>query len=129
MKNAIFLFLFYTVAINAQTKESIINTGNYYYGEATAEQEQEAVDKARQRLIEQISINVSSMKEWDQSEKSGNIQDTYRSIVNTYSNSTLKNVRMLKSQTNRGIEVFCYVSKSEVERSFEERKQLVCEIY
>jgi hypothetical protein len=36
---------------------------------------------------------------------------------------------MLKSQTNRGIEVFCYVSKSEVERSFEERKQLVCEIY
>lgn len=109
----------------AQTKQAIISSGGYYYGESVSEQEQEARDKALQRLIEQIAVKVSSFNERTIVETNADLKDTYKNILNTYSNATLRNVLFLKQQTDKGVEVFCYIAKEEVAKIFEERKTLV----
>ena len=44
-----FLILFFCITLTySQTKQSVISSGRYYYGEATAQEEQEARPVARE---------------------------------------------------------------------------------
>jgi hypothetical protein len=122
-------FSIITISLRAQSKLEITRSGIYYYGEATAEQEQEACDRALKNLTEQIAVRISSFNEREIVDKSGNIDDVFRSITKTYSQATLSNVQYLKRQTEAGIEVFAYITKSAVGKIFEERKRLICNIF
>ncbi len=129
MKNHAIFILLFSMQVIAQDKQVITGSMDYYYGESVAEQEQEARDNALKQLIEQIAVKVSSFNDRELVENNGDLKDIYRSILKTYSNATLKNVQSIKRQTDKGIEVFCYISKDEVVKIFEERKALVRQIY
>jgi len=111
------------------TREKIKSSNAYYYGESTAEQEQEASDHALKNLVQSIAVNISSQMTRVVTEKNGKIQDAYEDVVNSYSNATLKDVKFLKQSVSGGIEVFAYMEKSEVLKMFEERKKLVRDIF
>jgi hypothetical protein len=123
-----FLFLF-SQEIISQSKQEIIASGKYYYGEATGEQEREARDHALKAISEQIAVKVSSFSERDIVEKNGDLKDAFRNIIHTYAQATLSNVQTFNTKNDDGINVFCYIAKTEVGKIFDDRKQLVKNIY
>ncbi|MFA5832047.1 MAG: hypothetical protein WDA22_01095 [Bacteroidota bacterium] len=127
----LFLLCLFVLNMYAQpiTREKIKSSNAYYYGESTAEQEQEASDHALKNLVQSIAVNISSQMTRVVTEKNGKIQDAYEDVVNSYSNATLKDVKFLKQSVSGGIEVFAYMEKSEVLKMFEERKKLVRDIF
>jgi hypothetical protein len=131
MKNyfIILLTFTYSIAVFAQTKGTITRSSDYYYGEAVAEQENEASDRALGNLLQSISVGVSSQMTRVVSETGVEVKDICENVVKTYSTATLHNVKNLKNPVENGIEVFYYIEKSEVSKIFEERKKLVCDIY
>lgn len=106
-----------------------MSSGRYYYGEATAQEEQEARDRAMKQIVEQIAVKVSSDFNRTLEEKNGDISEVTKNVINTYSNATLSNLHFIKNKTEAGIEVFCYIDKSEVVKIFDQRKTLVKNIY
>ncbi len=74
-------------------------------------------------------MKVSSFSERDIVEKNADLKDAFRSIIHTYAQATLRNVQSISSKTDDGINVFCYIAKTEVGKIFEDRKQLVKNIY
>ena len=111
------------------TKEAIKSSGIYYYGEAIAATEKEATDRALSQLTNSISVTVQSDFSQSAIESSGNFSQTVQSVVKTYSSATLNNVLSLKQPKSSGIEVFLYIAKSEVGKIFEERKELIRDLY
>ncbi len=131
MKLMVLLVVSMVVSLSAQpvTKEKIKNSNAYYYGDATAELEQEATDHALKNLVQSIAVNISSQMTRVVAEKNGKLSDTYENVVNSYSNATLRDVKYLKQPVAGGIEVFAYIERSEVTKMFEERKALVRNIF
>ena len=111
------------------TKEEIKSSGIYYYGEAIAATEKEATNRALSQLTNSISVTVQSDFSQSAIESSGNFSQTVQSVVKTYSSATLNNVLALKQPKSSGIEVFLYIAKSEVGKIFEERKELIRDLY
>lgn len=63
-------------------------------------------------------------------ESSKGLDDNVKSILRTHSSATLKNVKTVKEPLPDGrIKVFCYLSKQEVVKIFNERKQLIYDMY
>ena len=113
----------------ALTIEDIKNSGEYYYGSGTSDVFQEASDMALRELTNQISVRVYSSFENKIQLSNKKIKQSIESVLNTYSMATLKNVQIIKSPTDDGINIFYYINKSEVHKIFEERKKLIYEIY
>ncbi len=132
MKKIIILIIFVLLKfdnLSSQSKQEIVSSGKYYYGEATGEQEQELRDHALKAISEQIAVKVSSFSERDIIEKNNDLNDAFRNIIHTYAQATLRNVQSINTKNNDGINVFCYIAKTEVGKIFEERKQLVRNIF
>ncbi|MGD1046404.1 MAG: hypothetical protein ABR936_13925 [Bacteroidota bacterium] len=110
-------------------KESIKRSEAYYYGEGTSESEQEASDAALGLLTQQIAVTVSSQFERSQFESNGNYTDQMKSVVKSYSGATLRNVHSIKANNDGKINVFLFIERSEVEKIFKERIELVKNIY
>ncbi len=129
--NSIVLLILFTLNVSAQhiTKDKIKNSNAYYFGDATAEQEQEASDHALKNLVQSIAVNISSQMTRVVTEKNGDVQDAYENVVNSYSNATLRDVNYLKEPVGSNIEVFAYIDRSQVTKMFEERKTLVRNMY
>lgn len=125
------LLLCSIVPLFAQTvsKESVRSSNQYYWGEATADNEQEASDHALKNIVQSIAVGISSQMTRVVTEKNGTIQDSYANVIKSYSNATLRNVKSIKQRTENGIEVFSYIEKSEVVKMFEERKGLVRDLF
>jgi len=134
MKNTLIFFLFFCIlsGLMAQqpSKTEIISSGNYYYGTSTASNENQARDEAIREISEQIAVKVSSQFEMKAKETNMNFQETASSIINTYSMATLTEVESIRTMKPDGkVEVFAYVPREQVKKLFNERKNMVFNMF
>lgn len=124
-----FLIVMLLIALNlifAQNRKEIINSGDYFYGQGISFDVREAGDRALEELTEQIAVRVENSFERKIRESGVKLDESVKSILKTHSSATLKNVKTVKKPLTDGrIEVFCYLSKEEVVKVFNERKQLI----
>ena len=124
------IVVFFITLLSAQDKQAIIQSGKYYYGSGSSFVEQEARDKALEELTQQIAVHVAKSFEQKIKETGVKLEESVESILRTHSAATLKNVQMIKQpQADGQIEVFCYISKDEVSKIFNERKRLVYDMF
>ncbi len=131
MKRLYILLLAMSCLVLAQEvdRDMIKRSGEYYYGTATAMNENEARDKALKDLTGQIAVRVASSFEQKLQESGTSIQENVESVLKTHSQATLRNVKSDVRPTRGGmVEVFCYLQKSEVEKIFSERRKLIAEM-
>ena len=118
-----------TLFAQTESKETIKNSKDYYWGESSSENDKEAEDAALSRLTKQISVTISSTFERTMQETNENLQETVQDILKTYSSATLKNVQSIRNSSGGMVNVFLYIAKSEVNEIFAERKKLINNIY
>lgn len=130
------VILLFCQSLQAQTnlsKNEIKDSGQYYWGEAVANSSKEASDLALSYLTQSISVQVSSTFEMQSKEVLSNSKTDFKevsdNILKTYSTATLKNVESIRTPVDNKIEVFHFIKKSEVTKIYQERKQLVFNIY
>jgi hypothetical protein len=127
-------FLFTAQAL-AQTPDiaSIKLGEDYYWGEFCSQNQNESESAAVDQLLSKIAVNIQSSFTNKVSESITNNQGEYNQevegIVKTYSAAKLKNLRTFKEPRDCGIYVFRYIKKSEVNAIFENRKELVKDIF
>ncbi len=137
MNKTIFLLfvcssLIFSLARAQQTqfdKQRIQQSSEYYWGESSSQNEQEANSNALKQLMQSIAVTVSSSFEKQVDEHEGTVQEKVKEILNSYSNATLKNIHTEKSQDEGAINVFLYIAKQEVEKVFDERRKLIQNIF
>lgn len=118
------LFLFFPLC--AQTVEEIQQSDDYLWGTGNAPTLRQADNEALASLISQISTNVSA--QFEQVTEGGTendvatAKDKFKSIINTYSHSTLTNTQRIVIQNEPGAAVMRYIKKSEIQRIFNGRK-------
>ncbi len=123
------LILFSFVPAQTLNRESIKNSGAYYWGESSSPNVREAEDRALSNLTQTIAVNVSSQFNSRVIETSKDMNTVVENIIKTYSTATLKNVKTDRVNNNSEINVFRYIEKAEVEKIFSARKDLVRNIY
>lgn len=130
MRKIVFICLILLVgSLYSLSKEEIKCNKDYYYGEATANVYQEARDKAIKELSEKIVVNVR-ISTVNQAEESNLSVDEYvKSVIETYSIATFKNLQEIRTPFGSKMNVFVYIRISDVQAIFEERKQLIYDIY
>lgn len=112
------------------TKSEVENSGNYYFGTGVSSDENRAREEAIREISEQIAVKVSGKFEMKAKETSNDYQETATSIVETYSMATLADVESIRAMQPDGkVEVFCFVTKEQVRKLFNERKSLVYNMY
>lgn len=118
------LFLFFPLC--AQTVEEIQQSDEYLWGTGNAPTLRQADNEALASLISQISTNVSA--QFEQVTEGGTendvatAKDKFKSIINTYSHSTLTNTERIVIQNEPDAAVMRYIKKSEIQRIFNGRK-------
>ena len=118
------LFLFFPLC--AQTVEEIQQSDDYLWGTGNAPTLRQADNEALSSLISQISTNVSA--QFEQVTEGGTendvatAKDKFKSIINTYSHSTLTNTQRIVIQNEPDAAVMRYIKKSEIQRIFNGRK-------
>ena len=118
------LFLFFPLC--AQTVEEIQQSDDYLWGTGNAPTLRQADNEALASLISQISTNVSA--QFEQVTEGGTendvatAKDKFKSIINTYSHSTLTNTQRIVIQNEPDAAVMRYIKKSEIQRIFNGRK-------
>lgn len=98
-------------------------------GEYTAQDMQEASDKALAQLVSQISVTVSSLFVNIQTEVNLDYNEKTTGVVQSYATATLRNVHTFRDQCRDGYYVFHYISREEVAAIFAERELLVRDIF
>ena len=121
------------LAQNRAEKELIKSSGEFYWGEAVSNSSKEASDLALSYLTQSIAVQVSSTFQSSTQETISNQKSDFKevseNILQTYSTATLKNVQTMRMPVDGKIEVFHYIKKTEVAKIYNERKQLVFNIY
>ncbi|MCF7798079.1 MAG: hypothetical protein K9N36_09960, partial [Candidatus Marinimicrobia bacterium] len=130
-KLILFSMVGFGVLAGMQNTEEIYirESGEYYWGEATARTQEEARAVAVDNLVKSISVTVQSSFEDKVVEKDGELDEKVQVIMRSYAGATLRNVETLTSRSNDRIRIFAYLSKSEVEKIFAERRRLAYELY
>ena len=112
--------------LQAQSIESIKNSGEYLWGEGKGETIREAETQAMQSLVEKISVNVESLFENVEQEVQTNgsldASSAVKMVVKTYSTATLTNTEQLVLSQEPDAKVIRFVLKKDVQRIFEGRK-------
>jgi len=118
-----------SILSEAQTIEQIkANRQKYLWGEGYGSTLRKADNEALQMLISQISVQVESKFKHFVKEESSGEQNNYefeekvKSVVNTYSNSTLHNTERIVISNEPDAKVFRYIERENVEEVFENRK-------
>lgn len=115
-----------SLSIQAQTVEEIQQSNEYLWGTGNAPTLRQADNEALASLISQISTNVSA--QFEQVTEGGTendvatAKDKFKSIINTYSHSTLNNTQRIVIQNEPDAAVMRYIKKSEIQRIFNGRK-------
>ena len=127
--------VFLTANAFAQTPdiETIKSGDDYYWGEFCSQNQSESESAAIDQLLSKIAVNIESSFTNKVSESISDNQGEYKQevegIVKTYSSAQLKNLKTFKEPRDCGIYVFRYIQKSSVNEIFENRKQLVKDIF
>ncbi|MGN8224264.1 hypothetical protein [Gracilimonas sp. BCB1] len=113
--------------------EAIKAGDDHYWGEFCSQNQSESESAAIDQLLSKIAVNIESSFTNKVSESITDNQGEYKQevegIVKTYSSAQLKNLKTFKEPRNCGIYVFRYIQKSSVNEIFENRKQLVKDIF
>lgn len=118
--------MLFSLSLQAQTVEEIQQSDEYLWGTGNAPTLRQADNEALASLISQISTNVSSRYEQvlEGGTENGEVteKDKFKSIINTYSHSTLTNTQRIVIQNEPDAAVMRYIKKSEIQRIFNGRK-------
>ena len=110
----------------AQSIDEIQNSKDYIWGTGQASTIKKADQEALAALISQISTNVSSkfdqLTESEQQNGDITLNESFKSIISTYSNATLNNTRRIIISNEPEAAVLRYIKVSEIEKIFEGRK-------
>ena len=117
------------IAAYSQSVDQIKADRSYLNGEGWGNTLKQADDAALQDLISKISVTVKSSFSSTEEEMSRNgdldAVSVYKSIINTYSQSTLTNTQRIVIDNEPDAHVLRYIKDSEVQRIFEGRKAKV----
>lgn len=131
MKKEYFLILFLLIAqtIQAQSVEEIQQSPDYLWGTGNAATLKQADNSALAAPISQISTKVSaSFEQLTEGKQAGTdvtANETFKSVINTYSRATLNNTRRIVIQNEPDAAVMRYIKVSEIQRIFEGRKNKI----
>ncbi len=126
------LMIVFIISITGQTlqKNEIKSSADYYWAEASAINIAEASDAALKELLRKISADFKSEYTSKVSEDTGvGFEEKVEAIFQTYASSTLKNVITLKEQAGNQFSVLHYLAKSDIDKIFNDRKELVYNIF
>jgi hypothetical protein len=126
------LLHFFVNAAHAQTVEQVKAQNKlYYWGEGVGKTATLADKEALSMLIGSISVNVESkfsLLKKELSHKSKSVMaEQLNSVINTYSNATIKNTEILTWGDEPKVHVFRFVKKAEVNKIFAEREEKIKE--
>lgn len=122
------LLFFFCAGSKAQSVEQIKNDRkNYIWGEGSGVTLKSADQDALGMLINQISANVESnfthlVEEVQNAGKTDRYQETFKGVINTYSNATLHNTERIVLSNEPDARVFRYIKRADVQKIFEDRK-------
>lgn len=129
MKRSAFIivtFLFIALAAKGQSIEEIQTSKDYIWGTGNAATLKKADNEALAALISQISTNVSSkfeqLTEGRMKDDQATVDETFKSVINTYSRATLNNTRRIVIQNEPEAVVMRYIKVAEIQRIFDGRK-------
>lgn len=129
MKRSAFIivtFLFIALAAKGQSIEEIQTSKDYIWGTGNAASLKKADNEALAALISQISTNVSSkfeqLTEGGTDGDKATVDETFKSVINTYSRATLNNTRRIVIQNEPEAVVMSYIKVAEIQRIFDGRK-------
>lgn len=112
-----------------QSVEEIQTNPDYIWGTGNAATIKKADNEALAALISQISTNVSS--KFEQLTHGGNVNgettvdETFKSVINTYSRATLNNTRRIVIQNEPEAVVMRFIKVAEIQRIFDGRKNKI----
>lgn len=129
MKRSAFIilaFLFIALAAQGQSVEEIQTSKDYIWGTGNAATLKRADQEALAALTSQISTSVSSkfeqLTEGGMKDDQATVDETFKSVINTYSRATLNNTRRIVIQNEPEAVVMRYIKVAEIQRIFEGRK-------
>jgi hypothetical protein len=110
--------------------EKIKSNPAFYWGEHAASAPREAEEKALGELTRQIAVRIQADQSASTEEKNGKVSDNFSDVVKSYSSATLRNVQTLRLPPENGrFYVLRYIEKAEVEKIFDERRELIGHMY
>ena len=122
MKRSAFIivtFLFIALAVKGQSIEEIQTSKDYIWGTGNAATLKKADNEALAALISQISTNVSSkfeqLTEGGMKDDQATVDETFKSVINTYSRATLNNTRRIVIQNEPEAVVMRYIKVSSMD--------------
>lgn len=124
------LFVLTPLVSNAQSIQEIQQSPDYLWGTGNAATLKQADNDALAALISQISTKVSASFEQQtegQNNSDGNAvaDESFKSVINTYSRATLTNTRRIVIQNEPEAAVMRYIKVTEIQRIFDGRKNKI----
>lgn len=129
------LLFFLLISVNslciAQSVDEIkADKSTYLWGEGSGITLKKADQEALSMLISQISTQVESnftllKDEMSLNGTSENFNETFHSVINTYSNATLKNTERIVLGNEPDAKVFRYIKRDEITKVFKDRKDKI----
>lgn len=120
----IVFFLIHSI-VHAQNWDYIVNSGEYYYGEAMAEEEEQADREALSQLCSMIAVHVSSdfMSDYKHTQTNKNLdhKEFVHQCIMTYTSSTLTNCERMTLDIKGKKTVRRWMKRSELSRIYESR--------
>ncbi|MCF8335530.1 MAG: LPP20 family lipoprotein [Bacteroidales bacterium] len=111
---------------HSQTLDVIKNSGDYIYGIGEGKTFREADKNALDNLVSQISVQVESQFKQIVTEKDQQVEEYAKSVVNTYSNTTLTQTRSKVVEEKPGhTRVIRYMKEEDMEKVFANRKEKI----
>lgn len=124
------LFITIPMLSFAQSIQEIQQSPDYLWGTGNAATLKQADNDALAALISQISTKVSASFEQQtegQNNSEGNAvaDESFKSVINTYSRATLTNTRRIVIQNEPEAAVMRYIKVTEIQRIFDGRKNKI----
>jgi hypothetical protein len=125
----IFVLLVPKASLGMKAKDEIKRSKDYYFGEAIAPVYQEARDRAIRDVAEKIIVHVKISTENQSEESNLQVNEYTKSVIETYSIATFRNLQEIREPVNNRMSVFVYIHKNDLAQMFDERKALIHDMY
>ena len=132
MNNKLLVFCFFLCFSNylysqTITFDQIKKSGEYIYGIGESPSYEKADKNALSDLVSQISVTVESSFEYIQTESNFDYKEYAKSVVKTYSGTSLNNVQRIEYEENGIYTVIRFILKADINKVFEDRKKAIFE--
>ncbi|MBE0650044.1 MAG: LPP20 family lipoprotein [Bacteroidales bacterium] len=119
----IFLASMVAKAQNDKRFEEIQNSKQYVWGYGESKDYDNANKLALEDLVGKISVHVESYFENSVQQKNNQINDYVKSVINTYSNTTLTNAREQMFQKKGVYHILRYIKAQNIQTLFKDREE------